>query len=326
MGELEVFGAQCLDLLGDEAMVTVLSQLRLKALSAMQMEQAVPGLSYKVALSRLRRLVSLGLVAATGQALGGGRSSGRVAHRLITPGSAILTVVGCAANCEATWGRRPRPFAPLGAQALAVAADRSWRAIARALAHERLRVRDLEALIPEISHGTLERRLRDREAQGLIKSQREGREAWHSLTDSARRQATVAMYAGRWEWIFGDADKGLLASDLAGVIHQLAPLVRLPDQLNGICRMREDWHTTLQSDVYLAVRAGELIPFVVGPLGQPDVTAKGTPQEWAQALITDDVRTIVSTGDGELLAAVIAGLHHELCAASNRREPSINWD
>src|SRR6202034_482187 len=112
--------------------------------------------------------------------------------------------------------------------------------------HERLRVRDLEALIHEISHGTLERRLRDREAQGLIKSQREGREAWHSLTDSAPLQGAIAMYAGRWEWIFGDTDKGLLASDLAGVIHQLAPLVRLPDQLNGICRMREDWHTTLQ--------------------------------------------------------------------------------
>jgi DNA-binding HxlR family transcriptional regulator len=313
MGEIEVFGARCLDLLADEAMVTVLGQLRLEALSAIEMEQAVPGLSYKVALSRLRRLVSLGLVAATGQARGEGRSSGRVAHRLIAPGSAILTVVGCAANCEAAWGRRPRAFAPLGAEALAVAADRPWRAIARALAHERLRVRDLEALIPEISHGTLERRLRDREAQGLIDSQREGREAWHSLTDSARRQATVAMYAGRWEWIFGDADKGLLASDLAGVIHQLAPLVHLPDQLNGICRMREDWHTTLQSDVYLAVRAGELIPFVVGPLGEPDVTAKGTPQEWAHALVANASDEMVSSGDARLFAAVITGLHRELC-------------
>jgi DNA-binding HxlR family transcriptional regulator len=313
MGEVEVFGARCLDLLADEAMVTVLSQLRLEALSAIEMEQAVPGLSYRVALSRLRRLVSLGLVSATGQARGGGRPSGRVAHRLIAPGSAILTVVGCAENCEAAWEHRPRAFAPLGAQALAVAADRPWRAIARALAHERLRVRDLEALIPEISHGTLERRLRDREVQGLIESQREGREAWHSLTDSARRQATVAMYAGRWEWIFGDVDKGLLASDLAGVIHQLAPLVRLPDRLNGICRMREDWHTTLQSDVYLAVRAGQLIPFVVGPLGEPDVTARGTPQEWAHALVTNASDSMVSNGDAGLFAAVIAGLHRELC-------------
>src|SRR6202451_3748906 len=119
MGEVEVFGARCLDLLADEAVVTVLGQLRLKALSAIEMEQAGRGLSYKVALSRLRRLVSLGLVSATGQARGGGRPSGRAAHRLITSGSAILTVVGCAANCEAASGRRPRPFAPLGAEALA---------------------------------------------------------------------------------------------------------------------------------------------------------------------------------------------------------------
>ena len=37
MGEVEVFGARCLDLLADEAMVTVLGQLRLETLSAIEM-------------------------------------------------------------------------------------------------------------------------------------------------------------------------------------------------------------------------------------------------------------------------------------------------
>jgi hypothetical protein len=60
------------------------------------------------------------------------------------------------------------------------------------------------------------------------------------------------MSAARWEWVFDERDKGLLASDLAGLIHQLAPLARVSEDMNGICKLHEVWHTTRQSDVYLA--------------------------------------------------------------------------
>ena len=313
---MQVFGARSLALLSDEATLNVLVQLSRRPSSALDIESAVPGLSYKVAQARLRKLLTLDLVEPVDRRRAARARQGRTEpHRLRQAGRAIQPVIQAAADCEAAWPTRARPFAPRGAEALAVAGDRSFRAIARVLAHQRLRLKELESLLPEISHGTLQRRLREREALGLIHSEKDGREAWQSLTDDARRLATVAIYAGRWDWLYGHLDGIPFASDLAGQVHQLAPLVSIPHQFTGICRLHEDWPTTVHSDVYLAAKAGRLTAFVVAPLEHPQASARGTPHQWAQALLTDDPSPISITGDEPLLHAIIAAFHRELSAA-----------
>jgi len=306
---LEVFGTHCLEVLSDEATLAILLHLRDEPLSASEIEASVDGIGYRVALSRLRLLLLRGLVDLVDA---DGHHQRRVPHRLSTSGRAILTVVDTAADCESEWPRPPESFGPPGSTALGVSADPACRAIARALAHDRLRAGDLERLLPDISHGTLLRRLRYCTALGLLSTEKEGRSAWLSLTDPARRLASLAMSAACWEWMFDDRDKGLLASDLAGLIYQLAPLARVPEDLNGIVKLHEDWPITLQSDIYLAVGGGRLTPFVVGPLGPWDAVASGTPQQWSEALISGDSMGITSTGDRALLDTVIAGLNPEL--------------
>jgi DNA-binding HxlR family transcriptional regulator len=310
MSGLEVFGTRCLDVLSDEATLAILLQLRQEASSPSQIEASVDGIGYRVALARLHLLRSRGLVELVDQT--DGPQQRGVPHRLSTSGRAILSVVDAAADCEAGWPRPPESFGPSGSTALGVAADPACRAIARALAHDRLRAGDLEMLLAEISHGTLARRLRDCTALGLLETEKEGRSAWLRLTDAARRLASVAMSAARWEWIFDERDKALLASDLAGLIHQLAPLARVSEDINGICKLHEAWHTTRQSDVYLAVGGGRLTPFVVGPLGPWDSVSSGDPQQWCEALVAGDLSGITSTGNRALLEAVIAGLNPEL--------------
>jgi DNA-binding HxlR family transcriptional regulator len=307
---LEVFGTRCLRVVSDEATLAILLHLREESSSARQIEASVDGIGYRVALARLRLLLLRGLVDLVDDAEG--HRQRRVPHRLTTSGHAILTVVDVAADCEAGWQRPPKSFGPPGSTALGVAADPECRAIARALAHERLRAGDLERLLPDISHGTLLRRLRYCTALGLLETEREGRSAWLSLSDAARRLASLAMSAARWEWLFDDRDKGLLASDLAGLIYQLAPLARVPEDINGIVKLHEDWPVTLQSDIYLAVGGARLTPFVVGPLGPWDTVASGTPHQWSEALVSGDSTGITSTGDRALLDAVIAGLKPEL--------------
>jgi DNA-binding HxlR family transcriptional regulator len=309
---LEVFGTRCLDVLSDEATLAILLHLREEPLTASQVEASVDGIGYRVALARLRLLLLRGLVDLVID--GDGHQQRRVPHRITTSGRAILTVVDTAADCEAGWSRPPKSFGPPGSTALGVAADPACRAIARALAHDRLRAGDLERLLPDISHGTLLRRLRYCTALGLLMNEKEGRFAWLRLTDAARRLANLAMSAARWEWVFDDRDKGLLASDLAGLIYQLAPLTRVRKDQNGIVKLHEDWPTTLQSDIYLAVGDGRLTPFVVGPLGPWHTVASGTPQQWSEALVTGDPAGITSTGNRALLEAVIAGLNPELHA------------
>jgi DNA-binding HxlR family transcriptional regulator len=310
MSALEVFGTRCLDVLSDEATLAILLHLREQPSSASQVETSVDGIGYRVALARLRLLLLRGLVDLVVD--GDGHQQRRVPHRLTTSGRAILTVLDAAADCEAGWPRPPESFGPPGSTALGVSADPACRAIARVLAHDRLRAGDLERLMPDISHGTLLRRLRYCTALGLLSTENEGRSAWLSLSDAARRLASLAMSAACWEWVFDDRDKGLMASDLAGLIYQLAPLARVPEDMNGIVKLHEDWPTTLQSDVYLAVGGGRLTPFVVGPLGPWDTVASGTPQQWSEALISGDSAGITSTGNRALLEAVIASLNPEL--------------
>jgi DNA-binding HxlR family transcriptional regulator len=307
---LEVFGTRCLDVLSDEATLAILLRLREDPLTASQVEASVDGIGYRVALARLRLLLLRGLVDLVGN--GDGHQQRRVPHRLSGAGRAILTVVDTAADCEAGWPRPPVSFGPPGSTALSVSADPACRAIARALAHDRLRAGDLERLLPDISHGTLLRRLRYCTALGLLETDKEGRSAWLSLSDAARRLASLAMSAACWEWTFDDRDKALMASDLAGLIYQLAPLASVSHDINGIVKLHEDWPTTLQSDVYVAVGGGRLTPFVVGPLGPWDAVASGTPQQWSDALINGDPEGITSTGDRALLDAAIAGLSPEL--------------
>ena len=307
---LEVFGTRCFDILSDEATLAILLHLREEPSSASEIEASVDGIGYRVALARLHLLLLRGLVELVVGA--DGHQQRRVPHRLTASGCAILTVVDAAADGEGGWPRTPASFGPPGSTALGVAADPACRAIARVLAHDRLRARDLERLLPDISHGTLLRRLRYCTALGLLSTEKEGRSAWLSLSDGARRMASLAMSAACWEWVFDDRDTEVLASDLAGLIYQLAPLAHVQQDLNGICKLHEDWHTTLQSDVYLAVGGGRLTPFVVGPLGPWDAVASGTPQQWCEALINGDSAGIASTGDRALLEAVIAGLNPEL--------------
>jgi len=310
----EVFGARCLTMLSDEATVTVLTHLRKRPLSAVGLQAQAPGLSYRVALWRLRRLVGLGLADVADRQGYSHRSARDVPHTLLASGHPIQTVIDHAAKCEEEWPHKRKPYELPGARALAVSGDRHSREITRALAHGRLRVSDLEALLPETSHPTLERRLRERQALGLIHAEHEGRETWHSLTDLARRSMSVMIFAARWEWHHGENDKALTASDLAGLVHRLAPLARLPGTVDGICLLYEDWHASLQRDVYLSAHGGKLTPFILRPLEQPDASARGDPGAWLDALATGELRRIRVTGDQQLPAAILASLHRELPA------------
>jgi DNA-binding HxlR family transcriptional regulator len=314
MSELEVFGARCLDLLRDAATVTVLGHLRERPMSAVDIQNAGTGLGCRVALSRLSTLLALGAVELAERRDPDSRSLRQAPHRLLSAGRALQGVVDVAGDCEDAWPIARKPAWLRGTDALAVTADPPSIAIARALAYEGLRLSDLRIRLPDLSRGTLNRRLGERAAQGLINSEKAGREAWHSLTDLARRLVTVPLHAAQWEWCFGDRDKSLLASDLAGLIYQIGPLVRLPEHLGGLCLLHEDWHATMQSDVYLVVGAGRLSALPVPPRELPDATCHAAPQQWVHALAAGDCKDMLSTGDRELLEAVIAGLHHALSA------------
>jgi DNA-binding HxlR family transcriptional regulator len=221
-----------------------------------------------------------------------------------------LPVIATAVRCQEKWSVQPDTYGPPGAAAISLASDVALRIAARALAHERMRVGELAALLPEARRSTLKRRLGEAATLGVLASRKEGRAVWYGLTDDARCLSVLVLKAAAWEWGFGE-EKELLSSDIAGLIHQIAPLARLPEDVNGVCLLHEDWPRTLQSDVYVVARDGRLNALMLAP-GHRDAEASGSPEQWARALIANDPSAIVASGDPQLVAAIIEALHGAL--------------
>lgn len=302
MDDPEIFGGPCLRLLSDPAAASILIHLRQAPAPTRDLLELGTGLGYPTLMSRVRLLAKHRLV-----------DRGTEVH-LLTAGRAALSVIDVAAAREGEWPTDRDRFVLPGTRALSVACDSRWRAISRVLAHEPARIRDLEKLLPRLAKGTLERRLRQRREDGLLTAEKDGRDVWHGLSEHGRRLAGLGLHATRWEWVFGQRDKGLLSSDLSGIVHQLAPLVCVSDGIQGVCLFREHWHRTIDRDVYLAVRDCRVLPYVVAPLASPDAVAHGTPHEWAQALVTGDWTNIKCDGESGLIRALVRGLHKEIRA------------
>jgi DNA-binding HxlR family transcriptional regulator len=314
MNELEVFGTHCLEVLSNEVTLAILLCLRARAMTPTEMAEASQRLGYRIVLARLQALLRLELVllldSPRQRGVSGHRRGGL--HGLSASGLAILDVVNVAAECEQAWPRRPTSFGPPGAVALGVVADHPFQAIARALASKPLRASELERLLPEISHGTLLQRLHDYAELGLFTREEQGRAIWYSLTDAARRLATVTLHAALWELLYGERERDRLAGDLAGFVYQVAPLVRLPTAVSGSCVLHDDWHTVLQRDIYLGAGAGQLAVHFVPPVGPIDSDAHASPQQWSRAIIEGNPSGIYTAGDRGLLEATICGLHGTL--------------
>jgi DNA-binding HxlR family transcriptional regulator len=232
-------------------------------------------------------------------------------YQLTEAGRAILPVADTAVRCQDKWPVQPSSYGAPGAAALSLAGDVALRAAALALAHDRMRVSELAVLLPEVSRTTLKRRLRDAADLSVFESTQEGRGVWYGLTDAARCLSVLVLRAAGWEWGYGERNRELLTSDIAGLIYQIAPLARLPESVNGVCVLHEDWHSTLQSDVYVVARDGRLVALPVG-VGHRDAEAAGSPDGWVRALIANDPSAIAASGDRELVAAIVAGLHDAL--------------
>jgi DNA-binding HxlR family transcriptional regulator len=305
-----MFGTRCLELLDDKPSRAVIERLRLRPESPAEMEVALQGVSYRVLVARVRDLVHRGVIEPAREP-----SQEECAHgtryQLTEAGRAILPVISTAVRCQQKWPVRQNSYGPQGAAAISLAGDVALRIAARALAHEPMRVGELAALLPEARRSTLKRRLAEAAALGVLASRKEGRAVWYDLNDEARCLSLLVLKAAAWEWGFGEVKRELLSSDIAGLIHQIAPLARLPKDVNGVCLLHEDWHRTLQSDVYVVARAGRLTTPLVA-LGHRDAEASGSPDQWARALIANDPSAIVAGGDRQLVAMIIEALHATL--------------
>ena len=308
-------GVRALKLLAEEWMVAILHGLAEGALRPAELERGLPDGGHSLVMRRLRRLLERELV--TYERQPGlpphAHSAGipRRAHYSLTDAGRMLLEVPAEAG---RWEQRWCAQAEHGAAAIKALADDHTREIALLLADGPLCTRELDERAPGLGRSALRRRLRELLLAGMLERRNQGRVPVYELTAGARHLASVAMLAGRWEWRWARPDHSAPGRDLGELLHLLAPVARIPEAVAGICRLHVDTRGADEPDVYLAIRAGDVLALPEAPAAPADVVVgHASAEKWCDALLIGE-GSIATSGDERLLAAVIAGLSAALLA------------
>jgi len=220
----------------------------------------------------------------------------------------LLEVSATAVYWEQRWcSPPPEQPGPAGLWALKLVRDRHTRGLVRALADASLRPTELEVRLTELGRSALLDRLRSLTGCGVLLREEHPGEVRYALADCARH---LGLIVARAAWCEGQraspADRALV-SDLPGLLHLLAPLVRIPQDLSGICRLRIE-KATLEAEIYLTAASGRIAALGAAPTAAPQAVSHASPRDWCGALLHGDPSKISTTGDAMLGRAVLDGL------------------
>jgi DNA-binding HxlR family transcriptional regulator len=311
-------GVPVLKLLAEEWMVAVLRGLADGALRPAELEHALPGAGHSMVMRRLRQLLDSGLVTYEHRPgvpphANNAGTPHEARYNLTDAGRALLEVAAEAGSWEQAWCSQDERRESGGALAIKLTADEHTRKIGLLLADGPLSTKDLDKHAPDLCRSALRRRLRELVLAGLLERRTRGRSSLYEMTARARHLAHVAMLAGRWEWQWSRPEHPVPGRDLSKLLHMLAPVAHIPKPIAGICQLHLDARGVDDPDIYLAARAGNVLPLAGAPAALPEAVGHATPEAWCDALLLHE-RPIAISGDQALLEAVIDSLSTALLA------------
>jgi DNA-binding HxlR family transcriptional regulator len=318
MSQRDQLGARALELLAEQWMIPVLQALSDGSTRPAELERRLPHVGHSTVIRRLRRLLDSELV--TYERRPGtpphARSAGtpQEAHYELTDaGRMLLEVTAHARRWERIWCARTELRGPAGVLAVRLLADRHTRKTMLVLADGWLCTKGLDELVPDLGRSALRRRVRELVLAGLLEQHKSGRVPQYALTAAARHLASVAMLAGRWEWLWSRPAHPAPGSDLHSLFHVLAPVARIPEPVAGICQLHVDPRGADDPTIYLAAQAGNVRALADAPTAPPEAVGHGTPEAWCEALLLREGPITVS-GDRALLTAIMGALSTALLA------------
>jgi len=296
--------AGILTLLANRPTIELLRALEGDVSTRPDLEQRLRSMSRSRLTSRLAQLLGRQLIIC--QHIPARRA--RVGYVLTPAGRGLLEIAE--ALSVALPGATSSPDMPLAA----LIASRGHRAIIRALAYRPLTGAELELCLPSIPHATLLRSLnRLRDAQLLVARRGNGRRhVRYELTTEARRLGRTAVLVARWRWRWTPEHVPAGTTDLASVVHLVAPLASVPRISRGVCMLHAQPPPGANGlpDVYLSVANGRVTPLAVGSPRDPDCRMRAAPASWCEALMSGDSASICMQGDrrlGEVVITALAG-------------------
>lgn len=283
-------------------------------------EQPLPGLTPRVIRERLRDLERSGLaeIVERGPANGGAPSL----WGLTTAGRDLFRLQALIARIVAR-ASEPKAVARRTAEERAIGQTVGWFAdpvtvqILRALAiaGEPLGPVSLEQAVDPVPRRTLYRRLTpllDEGAVVRITGHTVPRSTWYELGDRWRPAAAIPVLCTWWESRHWTDEGPSTTFDPEGVIHTIAPLVRL-DRKRPARDVRLGFGgPATQRSLVLRVSGDRISTGVSSDAPDVDATASGGDTAWAAALVTDGSGRLQLDGDADLARAVIIAIRAAL--------------
>lgn len=302
-------GATGLSLLSVTLNVDLLTCLEGGELALADLSRAVGHPPATTMRSYLKALADLGVVERQ-QAEG---FPGPVAYSLSRGGADLLTV---AAALQRWLDAAPNGSVPLGspaAKSSIKALVEAWNAtIVRILATRPLALTELARLISSVSYPTLERRIAAMRRVGLLQVSQDHAASRGTPYQASRwlREAAAPLAAAvGWErrWARGQT-KGIGRLDIEAAFLLAAPLLDLPTDLGGVCRLGVEMRSDSKLEyvgAMLKVHHGRLLSCSARLKGRPDGWAMGTMAGWFSSANSEAGAELEFGGD-VLLARTVA--------------------
>lgn len=258
------------------------------------------------------------------------RFPGALEYELGPPGVELLFVLEILERWLEQAPDGPLEFGARGAKAATKALVEGWSStMLRALAACPLSLTELDGVISGLNYPSLERRLAAMRLAGqVIACENQGNGTPYRVTEWARRGIAPLSAAAQWERRHASAESEAIARvDVEASFLLTLPLVRLPSELAGLCRMGVEMRSSgehLLVGAMAQVEEGRVSSCTVRMQGDADAWATGSPMAWLHAVTGSDVDGLQMGGDQRLVRSLIEGLHKVLFKAPARRAPSLS--
>lgn len=266
----------------------------------------------------LRTLIRAGVLEPRGK----DRFSGAILFGLTPAGHGLVDLASVLQDWLAAGPEREVELgSPEAGRMVGILAE-SWSAgIVRALAASPLSLPELDRLLRGLSLAALEAQVTAMGRAGLIETVpgEHSELARYQPTPWLRRAIAPLAAAAHWEQLHGlEGASPITRLEIESAFLLSTPLVRVPRQLSGTCRLVVEVQApggAKQAGAFVTVGNGRITSCVTKIKGQADSWVSGCPTAWMHAVIDGDAESLDVVGGGPLPAALLDGLHMALFGA-----------
>lgn len=251
------------------------------------------------------------------------RFPGVLEYELTVPGRELLFVLDVLARWLDKAPDGPLTLGSNAAKAAIKALAEGWSTtMLRALAAGALSLTELDRLIAALNYPSLERRLGAMRLAGQIEAQPgNGRGTPYAVTEWLRQGVAPLAAAARWErHHLPQITAPIGRLDMEAALLLAVPLLRLPPELSGSCRIAAEVPNGKRrfAGAMVDVEEGKIASCSTKLQGNPDAWGLGSTSAWLSAMLEHDLDRLELGGDCRLVRALIDGLHRSLFGASAR--------